>query len=343
MISLTEYMPTLAEEWDYDNNSSTPEKMAAFSSEYVWWKCERGHQWQTQVRSRSIRKSKCPYCAGRKPIKGMTDLKTINPTLAKEWDMKKNKELSPENVLPGTNRKVWWKCKKGHSFMMEISKRNSRGDGCPYCSGRYPVLGVNDLGTLHPEAKKFWNEQVNGSIQNYTSSSGRKVGWVCEKNHTWVRMISMQVMSNYCPYCNGKQLIKGENDLKTLFPKLAREFDEEKNKEKSINVKPSAHSKYYWKCSKGHSWKTELQNRLQGKGCPYCAGKYPIKGENDLATLYPWLLDEWNYELNLKSPDEYLPKSNKKVWWQCEKGHIWKALISERTRGTGCPECIKEK
>jgi hypothetical protein len=56
-------------------------------------------------------------------------------------------------------------------------------------------------------------------------------------------------------------------------------------------------------------------------------------------TLFPEVAAEWNYELNRRQPEEYLPKSNFRVYWNCKNGHTWKALISERTRGTGCPYC----
>lgn len=32
--------------------------------------------------------------------------------------------------------------------------------------------------------------------------------------------------------------------------------------------------------------------------------------------------------------------SHKKVWWQCEKGHEWTAVIANRTaQESGCPFC----
>tara|TARA_B100000315_G_C14296248_1_gene459677 strand:+ start:422 stop:631 length:210 start_codon:yes stop_codon:yes gene_type:complete len=43
-------------------------------------------------------------------------------------------------------------------------------------------------------------------------------------------------------------------------------------------------------------------------------------------------------------PDNFTIGSAKKVWWKCEKGHEWKAIINTRTiRGYGCPHCRKKK
>ena len=35
------------------------------------------------------------------------------------------------------------------------------------------------------------------------------------------------------------------------------------------------------------------------------------------------------------------PGSNKKVWWQCSMGHVWKSVIYPRTSAQqcGCPVC----
>ena len=40
-----------------------------------------------------------------------------------------------------------------------------------------------------------------------------------------------------------------------------------------------------------------------------------------------------------KFPEDYLHKSNKKIWWKCEYGHEWEAAIYSRVSGNGCPYC----
>ncbi|TRZ80398.1 hypothetical protein D4R86_04300 [bacterium] len=62
-------------------------------------------------------------------------LATLNPELAKEWHPTKNGTLTPYDITEHSGKKVWWKCKKNHSFFTSISNR-SAGRGCPYCSGR---------------------------------------------------------------------------------------------------------------------------------------------------------------------------------------------------------------
>lgn len=53
----------LLREWDAEKNLPfTPDSVAHSSSHFVWWKCEKGHSWCTQVRSRSRSSTGCPKC-----------------------------------------------------------------------------------------------------------------------------------------------------------------------------------------------------------------------------------------------------------------------------------------
>ena len=61
-----------------------------------------------------------------------------NAQLMAEWDWTKNNELSffPNKLTCGSDKKVWWICKKNHSFCSSISNRASLGNGCPYCANK---------------------------------------------------------------------------------------------------------------------------------------------------------------------------------------------------------------
>ena len=54
------------------------------------------------------------------------------------------------------------------------------------------------------------------------------------------------------------------------------------------------------------------------------------------------LLKEWDKSRNFPlTPDTVSYGSNKKVWWQCSMGHVWKSVIYPRTgaQQCGCPVC----
>ena len=113
------------------NYPLTPEQITSQSNKKVGWVCKQGHRWMAVVTNRSSGNG-CPYCAGQLPIVGETDLATVNPTLAREWDMEANYPLTPERVTLRSNKKVGWICKHGHRWTAEINNR-FKGHGCPYC------------------------------------------------------------------------------------------------------------------------------------------------------------------------------------------------------------------
>ena len=100
----------------------------------------------------------------------------------------------------------------------------------------------------------------------------------------------------------------------------------------------------WWRCIKGHEWKTSISQRVNGTGCPYCANKKVLSGYNDLVTTNPKLAEEWCYGRNGDlTPQMVSAGSHKRVWWKCENGHVWQSLIYSRAVGTGCPYCFSLK
>ena len=113
----------LMAEWDWEKNSPlglSPSELVIGCGKKAWWKCASGHEWQATIANRNKGQG-CPYCSGRYAIKGENDLETINPMLAKEWNYEKNNELTPTDVLPGSHKKVWWKCYKEHEWQATIN------------------------------------------------------------------------------------------------------------------------------------------------------------------------------------------------------------------------------
>ena len=269
----------------------------------------------------------------------------INPKIAKEWNYEKNGNLRPEQFAAYSSKKVWWKCKKGHEWQETLANR-SNNVGCPYCAGKRVLVGYNDLETINPALAKEWSYSKNGELKphNFTIRSGKKVWWKCSNDHEWQARIADR-NNRGCPYCSGRYAILGKNDLQSVNPSLAREWNFEKNNGLSpFDVLPNSNKKVWWKCSKGHEWLAVIGSRNSGYGCPYCSGLHAITGETDLQTINPTLASEWSYEKNNGlMPNDVLPNSNKKVWWECSKGHEWQATVANRSSGRGCPYCSCKK
>ena len=93
---------------------------------------------------------------------------------------------------------------------------------------------------------------------------------------------------------------------------------------------------------RGHEWQAAINHRNRKIGCPYCHGRYATP-ENCLSLINPVLAAEWHPKINgILTPRDIEPKSSKKVWWQCHKGHEWESSVSNRSRGNGCPYCSNQ-
>lgn len=265
--------------------------------------------------------------------------------LLAEWDTERNTPLTPQTVSYGSKRKLWWHCAKGHSWQAAVYTRTG-GAGCPYCAGKGIAYG-NDLLSRYPALAAEWDMEKNAPLSPATISSGshRLVWWRCQKGHSWRAQIKSRREGSGCPVCAGRKILPGENDLATLYPALAREWDAEKNAPLlPSQVSVSSHLPIWWRCEKGHSWRTQIGVRTRGCGCPVCAGRTVLPGENDLASCYPALAAEWDREKNgTLTPQEVRPASNRRVWWRCEKGHSYIAAVAARTAQGGCPYCSGRK
>ena len=296
----------LMKEWNQEKNILyNPADLTSGSSKKVWWKCKNGHEWEAVIHTR-VKGVGCPYCMGKKAIQGVNDFATLYPEMLKEWDYEENDKLGikPNELLVGSIKKVYWICSKGHKYDRSIYDRLHGRGNCPYCGNRKVLQGYNDLVTTNPELLKDWDYEENDKLgikpNEITNGGKEKVWWKCEKGHNYQAIVSNKVnQQTKCPYCANKKIIIGFNDLATTNPELLEEWDYEKNDKLGIkpeNVVLNSTKMIHWKCKNGHEWTTTLNNRARGSNCPYCSGRYAISGENDIATLFPELLKEWDYE-----------------------------------------------
>ena len=269
----------LMAEWDQKKNAAedlAPERLTQGSPRAAWWLCERGHSWRAAVQKRASGKG-CPVCAGKRVLCGFNDLRTAAPEVAKDWHPTLNGSLTPEQVTAGTPRRVWWQCEKGHAWEATVANR-VRNRGCPVCAGKKIVEGVNDLAATHPELAGEWHPAKNGTVtpQTVTAGSNQKVWWRCKLGHEWEAQVCSRADGRGCPYCGGKRVLKGFNDLRTVAPAVAVEWHPTLNGGLTPEqVTAGSCKSVWWKCSYEHVWKTRVSFRAGPKqtGCPVCAGK----------------------------------------------------------------------
>jgi hypothetical protein len=103
--------------------------------------------------------------------------------------------------------------------------------------------------------------------------------------------------------------------------------------------------KLWWLCDLGHEYEMTVNSRKRGTSCPFCAKRYPIIGQTDLATVFPKVAAEFHPSKNgSQSASDFAGQSNKKVWWLCALNHEYETKITNRTSlGQGCPVCSNQK
>lgn len=141
--------------------------------------------------------------------------------------------------------------------------------------------------------------------------------------------------------------IVGVNDLASQRHELAKEWAGNLNNElNQFNVSILSNRLVWWRCSLGHTWRARVADRVMySTRCPYCTNHKVLTGFNDLVTVAPELVAEWNIEKNSDlKPENTLCGSKRLVWWKCPKGHEWRETIDNRyKKKCGCPYCTNRK
>ncbi len=290
-----------------------------------------------------------------------------SPEIAIQWNYKLNGDKTPETTSYGSGVAVWWEHldeKTGilHEWSAAVRDRNSvqRG-GCSICSGNQVVMNINDFPTTDPERAILFHPTKNIiPATQLTRSSNKGMWWrhwdeklgVWHEWHAIVR--SVIVEKRGCAICAGKQVQRKVNDFKTTHPALAEEFHPTKNEKITIyDFTAGSDKKYWWRhrCEKHnhwHEWESTVAHRVEGRGCPICAGKKVLIGCNDLATTNPELSLEIHPTKNGLITARALTRgSAKKVVWRhwhehspfSGDWHEWESTVAHRVEGKGCHIC----
>lgn len=196
--------PEVAAQWHPSKNLLlTANDVSPGSGIKAWWLCSNNHEWQAVINSRN-RGMGCPYCAGQKAT-SERNFSTEYPELLKEFDSEKNNNIDPKTLSPRANLKVWWKCKKGHSWQAVVTNRTRKesSGSCPYCMNRM-LCEENSLAALRPDIAKDWHPTKNKHLtpNDVIAGGSARVWWICKHGHDWQTTVGLRVNAGTgCPKC----------------------------------------------------------------------------------------------------------------------------------------------
>lgn len=274
---LDSQFPLIAKLWHPTlNGDLIPEQVTSGSSKKVWWLCENNHTFDDSPMSRAKAAHPCPVCINKRCVTGINDAATLYPYLLDEWDETKNEGLSLNTLVVGSPKKVWWKCSLDHSWLAEVRTRTQDRTGCLYCSGQRTLAGFNDLASQLPEIAAEWHPFKNGDLipERIHTGAALNAWWRCSKEHEWQASVFDRKTRLFgCPYCSGRNSIKGETDLATTHPEIAAQWHPTRNGAllPSMMSAGSSSIKVWWLGDCKHEWSISAYNRKIGHGCPKCS------------------------------------------------------------------------
>ncbi|MEY4365595.1 MAG: hypothetical protein RLZZ305_939, partial [Actinomycetota bacterium] len=143
----------LIEQFSHERNAIRMDQLTVGSKTDIWWECTScGEVFVAPPNRRTSMKSGCPFCSGHR-VGQNNSLATLYPKLLSEWDLDRNGDLRPDELTPGSNKKVWWRCNKGPDHVWAAtpaSRTGQNGTGCPFCRGLRASM-TNSLATLRPD------------------------------------------------------------------------------------------------------------------------------------------------------------------------------------------------
>ncbi|WP_215701443.1 zinc-ribbon domain-containing protein [Clostridium sp. MCC353] len=263
--------PQLAEQFDKEHNGNlSPYGFLPFSAvEAVWCHTTQAgiiHTWKASFAKRASGEG-CPFCAGKRILAGDNDFESLEPELLACWDFEKNRRHPSELTRYSHEPACWFHVVNGVRHEWEaslntmVSNRNIRkggSSGCPVCSGKVIISGINDLATTHKELLGEWdygrNEKLSIFPDKISYGYDKRVFWIHtvlkdgkEFVHQWAASPNSRTNSHSgCPYCKNKAVLKGFNDLETIYPQIAGKWDHSKNQNGPDSYTPGSSKSVYW-------------------------------------------------------------------------------------------------
>ena len=311
--SLAERSPSVAAEWHPTlNGDLTPADVAFSRKDKAWWLCATcGNVWDASIGNRA-KGAGCPPCGRAARARAMRGRK-----------------------LPRGSK--------------QVPRPKKTSNSVPRPGGSFA--------DRFPETATEWHPTLNGDLtpDKVTYASNHRAWWLCPTcGHEWDAIIQSRGKGAGCRECGRRRAGRANakpkrgGSLAEAFPALAAEWHTELNAPLTPEeVAARSRRAAWWQCSTcGNVWEAGIYSRATGHGCRACADRQralafsaPKPGQS-LAERDPDIAAQWHPNRNGSlTPSDVTANSGQPAWWLCDRRHEWQAMINNRRKARGCPQC----
>lgn len=337
--SLIDTHPKILKEWDYEKNTIDPHNITCQYSKPVHWICGYGHEWEKPVNLRIRLNINCPICAKQHgtSFSEQTLFYYINKTVTAESRYLIN-GVEIDIYIPSLKIGIEYDGIFFHSTKKSQAKETKKNAFCQENGIRLIRVKEADIDKIDNDIILIVPKKDYSNLYYVLQTIFSKIGIDAPLDFN-IERDRFDILEQYV-------FAEEKNGLAKKYPDIAAQWDKSKNgRIKPECIRPGSNQKFWWKCQNGHSWIASVYSRVNGNGCPMCAGKTLVVGQNDLMSQSPELTKEWHPTKNGNlTPNMITINNGKKVWWLCKNcGYEWQATPAHRSSGRGCPICGRKK
>ena len=268
--------PELLKEWNYDKNEKLgirPDEITNGGKTKVWWKCKKGHEWQSTVSSRIRDKRlyhECPACMSYRKISLPEKIiyyylkKAFSDTIASYKPLwLNNKEI--DIYIPSKKVGIEY---DGAYYHKDYERDLLKDELCK--SNGVTLIRIREKNT-----PKIKSTSIIFKLLDNNKSDGSHVKSGIEFLEKYFRIsLNYDLNRDIDEILELINFIEKYNCIANRNPEVLNEWDYDRNNELGItpnNVSAGSSIKVWWKCEKGHSYQREIYNQRNGYGkCPIC-------------------------------------------------------------------------
>ena len=310
--------------WSEDNHPVKPIDVAISSGKKYRFDCDVcSHSFESQLSNINKGGTWCPYCASKSLCDKHDCVDCFKHSFASHekascWSEKNTDK--PRDCAKSTHSMRIFKCDKcPHEFESQLFAI-SKGNWCPYCSGRTRCdrYDCNDCFkhsfASHERASCWSDKNLEDKPRDCAITMNEKRWFDCDEcSHSFESMLSHISNGKWCPYCAGMKLC-GVASCGDCFTRSFASLEKascwsEDNTDKPRDCAKSTHSKRIFNCDKcSHSFESILSNITKGSWCPHCKTKTEFKLYEFLKIAYPKTVHQFKKDwCRSQSSKRYLP------------------------------------